>query len=285
MRGTTATTGIDPPHAEGKQPFPKLCGRLAWRRRRHRHVFTNSDVEGLHHLLDAVEAHAAVTSRFVALDYRGCNYFSNIENACDEAHIHFTHRGTEEGRERLFVALPEISAEETEYGIARYGKRPTGETRVTHFGMPNMHHIAGASQSIHWRVPITDEYHAIPTITLRRTGETHGDAFGSGSGDGTEIEDPWAATHRIASLGDAVLAGKMELDEVQERRHLIQIQDWVTQVGQGRIADRVNERLGSSDQVIVLLRSIWARELRALAEGRPLKVWRRPDQLLAALGA
>jgi 5,5'-dehydrodivanillate O-demethylase oxygenase subunit len=58
----------------------------------------------------------------------------------------------------------------------------------------------------------------------------------------------------------------------------------VAQTGQGVIADRTAERLGKSDGPIVLLRRIWRRELRALAEGRPLKPWNHAPQLAATRG-
>jgi hypothetical protein len=50
------------------------------------------------------------------------------------------------------------------------------------------------------------------------------------------------------------------------------------QAGQGRIADREHERLGRSDTAIILWRKILARELRAVAEGRPGKNWARPPE-------
>jgi 5,5'-dehydrodivanillate O-demethylase len=48
------------------------------------------------------------------------------------------------------------------------------------------------------------------------------------------------------------------------------LQDTVICVGQGAIADRNAERLGRSDAAVILLRKIWKRELRLLAEGKPL---------------
>ena len=50
------------------------------------------------------------------------------------------------------------------------------------------------------------------------------------------------------------------------------------------IANREHERLGRSDAAIILLRQIWARELRALADGHALKAWRTPDQLQTTVG-
>ena len=46
-------------------------------------------------------------------------------------------------------------------------------------------------------------------------------------------------------------------------------------LGQGVIYDRADERLGSNDVAITLLRRIWRRELDALRDGRPLKQWAR----------
>lgn len=34
-----------------------------------------------------------------------------------------------------------------------------------------------------------------------------------------------------------------------------------------------HERLGQSDRAVIVLRKIWAREIKALAEKRPLKSW------------
>ena len=46
------------------------------------------------------------------------------------------------------------------------------------------------------------------------------------------------------------------------------------------IADRSDERLGRSDSLVLLFRNLWARDLRALAEGTPLTNWHRlPPEL------
>jgi 5,5'-dehydrodivanillate O-demethylase len=58
------------------------------------------------------------------------------------------------------------------------------------------------------------------------------------------------------------------------------IEDEIAQRGQGVIADRNREHLGRSDSGVILLRRIWQRELRALAEGKPLKQWKyRPEMV------
>jgi 5,5'-dehydrodivanillate O-demethylase len=88
----------------------------------------------------------------------------------------------------------------------------------------------------------------------------------------------------MSEVAEAVLAGRLRIQDVEPRPDLVQIQDYVAQCGQGVSADRAHERLGRSDVGVILLRQIWARELRALAEGRPLKEWTRPTRLPATTG-
>ena len=64
---------------------------------------------------------------------------------------------------------------------------------------------------------------------------------------------------------------------------MTRVQDDVTQIGQRLIRDRSEEHLGRSDSWVVLLRTLWAREMRALAEGRPLKQWRLSDDITNAV--
>jgi len=85
-------------------------------------------------------------------------------------------------------------------------------------------------------------------------------------------------------MADAVLAGKLSIHEIEDRPDIVNIQDHVAQEGQGAIPDRDAERLGRSDAAIILMRKIWLRELRALAENRPLKIWSLPATVLASSG-
>jgi 5,5'-dehydrodivanillate O-demethylase len=83
-----------------------------------------------------------------------------------------------------------------------------------------------------------------------------------------------------------VLAGRLTWDDEAVKTHpgLINIQDHVSQIGQGRVQDRTHERLGRSDIALLLYRRIFARELRALAGGQPLKAWRKPERLQVTAG-
>jgi 5,5'-dehydrodivanillate O-demethylase len=66
---------------------------------------------------------------------------------------------------------------------------------------------------------------------------------------------------------------------------LFQVQDGVALAGQGAMVDRNRERLGQSDRGIILMRKLWSRELQAIAEGRPLKAWKRPKDSLLDLNS
>jgi 5,5'-dehydrodivanillate O-demethylase oxygenase subunit len=63
----------------------------------------------------------------------------------------------------------------------------------------------------------------------------------------------------------------------------VKLQDTVSQLGQGAIVDCSTEHFGHSDVRVILVRKVWERELSALAEGRPLKQWVRPESQVTGL--
>ena len=154
--------------------------------------------------------------------------------------------------------------------------------------MPNVLHImlpagtreAGWMDALAWRVPVDDETHRSFNVNLVHV-----------TGEAAERYRAWLASQppytgpSAVELGDAVLRGELRVDDIEDRSVIVNVQDYVAQVGQGRIQDRRQERLGRSDVLVILLRRIWARELRAFAEGRPLKAWTRPPGLVATSGA
>jgi hypothetical protein len=79
----------------------------------------------------------------------------------------------------------------------------------------------------------------------------------------------------VMELVKDIWAGKLRYADVAHPDLAI-VQDIAVQAGQGRIEDRDNERLGRSDAGIILWRKILARELRAIADGRPPKRWKTP---------
>jgi 5,5'-dehydrodivanillate O-demethylase len=220
---------------------------------------------------------------------RECNYFQNIENGLDPVHTAFAHRDPG-AKFRGLVGIPRMEGEESPWGIEMRGTRPNGLTRINQYGMPNLLHLkldlgddeAGYHDTLAWRVPIDDERHASYSANLiTLTGEAGERYLAREAQRAAEL----AAHPPAMELGDAILRGELRIADVAEHPALILIQDYVAQAGQGRLVDRSQDRLGRSDVLVILLRKLWERELRALAEGRPLTAWTRPANLLAEAGA
>jgi 5,5'-dehydrodivanillate O-demethylase len=215
-----------------------------------------------------------------------CNYFQSVENNLDASHVAFTHR-----HPRLIdgkAAYPAIWGEETDYGIRRMVRYPDGFERVGHFHMPNVAHLYRASSLpgswmdiVVTRVPVDDDrFVSFGRVFLHITGmppELARASYSSGAS---------APRISVAEIGDAVLRGEIDIhaiaDSIGDATRQLELEDYVTQVGQGPIAAREGDHLGRADAEIMLLRSIWTRELRALAEGTPLKRRRRSAEALRA---
>ena len=87
-------------------------------------------------------------------------------------------------------------------------------------------------------------------------------------------------------LAADILAGRIHIDDVdRSSTDMIRLQDDVAQIGQGVIADHNHERLGRTDAGVIMIRQLWTRELRALAEGQPLTDWRYDVEELMLLRA
>jgi hypothetical protein len=90
--------------------------------------------------------------------------------------------------------------------------------------------------------------------------------------------------HSYIELGKAVLRGDIRIQDIDgdDRANMIWIQDYATQVGQGPLSERKSEHLIRSDIGLVLYRTIWQREVMALAQGKPTKQWRRSEQVIGS---
>jgi hypothetical protein len=87
-------------------------------------------------------------------------------------------------------------------------------------------------------------------------------------------------------LADKILAGEMTLEELPpdlQANTCFIIEDYVTLVSQGPIAERGMEWLARSDAKPILLRQMWMREIEALLDSRPLKQWKFPEKSLRPL--
>ena len=218
-----------------------------------------------------------------------CNFYNRVENSADEVHVAFVHRNSE-FTENGLIDVPAVSAEETEFGFTKYGQRASAPVRVSHFHMPNVNYIKNAPtdesvgwvEHLSWRVPVDDGSCASYTLSLTHVTGEAADTYRQRRKRAMAGKGGENAT--AAALAPLVLEGKLRIDDIQDRTFIVNVQDYVAQVGQGAIADRHNEMLGRSDRVVVLMRRIWLRELQALLDGKPLKTWRRTGHLLATAG-
>jgi 5,5'-dehydrodivanillate O-demethylase len=218
---------------------------------------------------------------------RASNFFNNIENGVDLYHVAWAHRDAHM-QHSLDYTPGALAVSESEWGVTASVTLGNGSVRTNQFGMPNILHFRSSegmvdewTEVLGWRIPIDDTSHL--SFNLR---------FHYATGEAAERlkehrkQEPLKDPVRATTLGQAALRGELRMRDLRDERGgiLVNVQDDVTQVGQGAIADREHERRGSTDVGIVLLRQIWERELRALAEGRPLKAWVHSEGLVATSG-
>lgn len=208
--------------------------------------------------------------RMVTVNYRGVNFFQDFENGMDRVHGGFVHRTRPKSYDGV-TDSPIVKAEEDEWGLKTFAEHPSGRSGIQSFGMPNKQHIMDTfseRENFIWKVPVDDENMVHFRVTLlrgeeaiRKEKERHAARQGKPQLDAFE-------------LAKEVLAGRLRPDQVDPATtEMVFFEDDIALLAQGVIADRDNEFLGASDAPIVLLRKLWEREMRSLAEGRPLKQW------------
>jgi len=118
--------------------------------------------------------------------------------------------------------------------------------------------------------PIDDESHLfIDTQLVPVTGEA-AEAY---KREYEKVQAARAAAIPTYDAAKQIMDGEKTLKDFMDHPMLVEIEDMIAQIGQGKVADRHAEHLGRSDQGVILLRRIMARELQAIAEGRPTKDW------------
>jgi 5,5'-dehydrodivanillate O-demethylase len=211
-----------------------------------------------------------------------CNYLQSFENSMDEVHVAFTHMPGG-SHAKLAQDLPVITAEETDWGMLRFGTRKSGKVRQTLHYAPNLTRVivpplAGMDGVGGWTeiyfsfTPVDDENHLwLITSHVEATGEA-AEAYRAKR---AEYDRKVAAALPVMDVVHDIWSGKVSYADVQHPDLAI-VQDIAVQAGQGRIENRDDERLGRSDAGIIAWRKILARELHAIADGRKPKRWTTP---------
>ena len=211
-----------------------------------------------------------------------CNYLQCFENSMDEVHVAFTH-APGGSHAKIAQDLPIITAEETPWGMMRYGTRKDGQVRHTLHYAPNavrvlvppffgMDGVGGWPEMILIFTPVDDENcRWFATSKVYVTGAEAEKYWAKRR----EMEAKAADVRPIMDVVQDLWSGKLIYEDVRHPQ-LARVQDIAVQAGQGRIADRENEFLGRSDAGIVAWRRILLRELRAIANGGERKTWATP---------
>ncbi|HEX6512622.1 MAG TPA: Rieske 2Fe-2S domain-containing protein [Chloroflexota bacterium] len=217
-----------------------------------------------------------------------CSYFNALEN--DAFHGIWVHRDAyvRSGR----TGIPIVEVEETEYGFVTRARRP-GATHwpasQTHFLMPNAIRATRTApelgkdawrEALTWRVAVDDEHFATYGVNLTHvTGEAR-DHYLANTHEKARREESQTPPETLA---ERVLRGEIRIEDIASLEgdygRLFNVQDYVAQVGQGTFACLNDEHLGREDAEVIMLRKLYRREMRALAEGRPLTQWTHSQPL------
>lgn len=221
---------------------------------------------------------------------RRCNYFNGIDNLFDESHVVFTHR--EFFREIL--EIPTITYERLPGAAMLHSARPGKGVRTRQFLMPNVLRLrvptgddrgVGWCDYVNWRVPVDDHAH-----------DTFGVRYVDLQGEARERYLERLAQQRalpappVDELADRVLGGQMTIEEAKaamgdhDTHYEVFLEDHVTQIGQGVVAERAAECLGIADVGVKLLRELWFEELDRVARGEPPHRWTLPPPVKISSG-
>ena len=177
--------------------------------------------------------------------------------------------------------IPEITAESTDFGLTQSSAFTNGFVRRLALIMPNtLYFNAGAGvlrgfKSFLWNVPVDDENHMMFFLFIAaHLPPDVGAIVAQGVRDSREYLSQLRPVDEVVR---AVLSGQERWDDIEDRPDRVLIEDGIVLLGQGVLPDRSQNRLGSSDAAIILLRRLYARELAAIEAGHPLTKFPTPD--------
>lgn len=213
------------------------------------------------------------------------NWFQGWENDWDPFHASFTHRAGGLHEIDYDAAVASERNEELDYGVRRTMDIGDGEINTALLLMPATAHLliptfngqAGRDNGPQVRptylihVPVDDHSHMAYLTQLVPLAEDRREDYLRHYAD---LLAAMAAAPTPAEVaGDILANGLRTTEDVKDHPMLVEIEDSLAQGGQGTIADRHAEHLGRTDAGVVMLRRLLARELQAMAEGRPTKQW------------
>jgi phthalate 4,5-dioxygenase oxygenase subunit len=226
-----------------------------------------------------------------------CNYLQGNEGNIDPVHLSFLHQYLADAKPPLQRVVPgseatdntllkkdiapTIEVELTDFGLRIYSMRGSEPgkryLRVTNFVMPNLSAFGGSTvgegYSVHWHVPIDDvshwkylfmfsrEHALAPELVAKNRAEMTSDHELARTGDNRYQQDRESmATKSFTGMG-----------------FNFQAHDAFATESQGKIQDRTEEHLVSSDKAIIAARKLLLKGMADAGEGRdPQHVVRAP---------
>jgi 5,5'-dehydrodivanillate O-demethylase oxygenase subunit len=214
------------------------------------------------------------------LERLGCNFLQGFENDWDEYHVGWTHRT---GGLHTMPRMADQTFEEADYGVLKMSSKEDGTRRTTVFFPPTGLRIVAPTQSFFSYAGIGPAYRDTYIFHTPVDDENQLFFFTQHiplSGDEAETYAKQYAEYRqrrqsmpTHEIGEEILAGRRRFQDAFDHPFLAALEDYLAQVGQGRIADRAAEHLSRTDVGIVFFRRLWARELGLIAAGKPTKSW------------
>jgi 5,5'-dehydrodivanillate O-demethylase oxygenase subunit len=209
---------------------------------------------------------------------RSCNYYINVENSLDIAHVPFTHRlssdptQTKVGFSADAAVIRDITVERTEFGVTVTEVADEHTATYSTVLLPNvMHLIVGyredtTMEQIAWRVPLDDDSHLSFAVQALHTSEEGARKHRERQAERAELTAGYPDSEECARQ---VLRGDKQLRDFLDHPDLINIEDHVAQMGIKFISDPGKENFDQSDKGVVQLRRMFIQRLSAFAAGSP----------------
>lgn len=206
---------------------------------------------------------------------RGCNYYINVENSLDIAHVPFTHRlssdptQTKVGFSANVGVIRDITVERTEFGVKVVEVADENIATHTTVLLPNAMHLIvgqrdGTLEQIAWRVPVDDDSHLSFNISAMHTSAEGARRYRERQAELAKIAAGYPDTEECARQ---ILRGEKHLRDFVDHPQLVNIEDHVAQMGIKFITDPGKEHLDQSDKGLVQLRRMFVQRLSAFTAG------------------
>ncbi|MEV1295714.1 Rieske 2Fe-2S domain-containing protein [Pseudonocardia sp. NPDC049635] len=233
------------------------------------------DIEGFSkkHGHDMMSARVRGTATY----RRHCNYYINVENALDLAHVAFTHKlssdptVTEVGFDPGVIRIRDVTVERLDFGVRAVEIEHEAEPVRSTVMLPNAMHLVvaqrdGFLEQVGWRVPIDDQLHYSIQITALHTSEEGAQRFREYEARRNELIAKYPPTDECA---EAILRGVKTLYDFADHPDLVNIEDHVVQMGMQFINHLDRENLAQSDKAVLQLRRMFMSRLADFTAGAP----------------